>query len=126
VRLLLDTSIYLWWLADSRRLSRSARERIAAASQVYVSAASIWESEQRITARSLEANVSELARGIEASGFIELPVTAEHAAAAARLPTGAGDPFDRLLVAQAMYEPLHFLTANEQLRPYSGLVELVT
>ena len=124
MRLLLDTSVYLWWLADSRRLGRAARERIAAASQVYVSAASIWESEQRITARALEADVRELARGITASGFIELPVTADHAATAARLPQGAGDPFDRLLVAQAMHEPMHFLTANEQLKPYSELVHL--
>jgi len=124
LRLLLDTSIYLWWLADSRRLGRAARERIAGASQVYVSAASIWESERRIAAHLLEADVSELARSIKASGFIELPVSAGHAATVARLPQGAGDPFDRLLIAQAMHEPMHFLTANEKLRPYSDLVEV--
>ena len=125
MRLLLDTQIFLWWMADSRRLGKAARERIEAADEVYVSAASIVECEQKISAGLLEADAEELARGITGSGFTELPVRARPAAAAASLKRVEGaDVFDRLLVAQAMSEPLRFLTANPALKIYSELVEL--
>lgn len=125
MRLLLDTQIFLWWLADSRRLGKSARDRIESADQVYVSAASIVECEQKIAAGLLEADAEELVRGIAASGFTELPVRAYPAAAAASLKRVDGaDFFDRLLVAQAMAEPLRFLTANGTLTQYSELVEV--
>jgi PIN domain nuclease of toxin-antitoxin system len=125
MRLLLDTQIFLWWLADSRKLGKAARDRIEAADEVYVSAASIVECEQKISAGLLEADAEELARGISASGFIELPVRALPAAAAASLRRVEGaDLFDRLLIAQALSEPLRFLTANGTLIQYSELVEL--
>lgn len=125
MRLLLDTQIFLWWLTDSRRLGKAARERIESADEVYVSAASIVECEQKIAAGLLEADADDLAAGIRASGFLELPVRARPAAAAASLKRLDGaDFFDRLLVAQAMAEPLRFLTANTALRQYSELVEL--
>ena len=125
MRLLLDTQIFLWWLADSRKLGKSARELIEAADEVYVSAASILECELKIEAGLLEADVQELLRGIAASGFKELPVRARSAAHAATLKPAAGaDGFDRLLVSQAMGEPLRFITANESLKQYSELVEV--
>jgi PIN domain nuclease of toxin-antitoxin system len=125
MRLLLDTQIYLWWLADSRRLSRAARELIETADEVYVSAASIVECELKIEAGLLDADVQELVRCIVASGFRELPVRARPAAGAASLKRAAGaDGIDRLLVSQAIAEPLRFLTANESLRQYSELVEV--
>jgi PIN domain nuclease of toxin-antitoxin system len=126
MRLLLDTQIYLWWLADSRKLGKAARERIEAADEVYVSAASIVECEQKIAAGLLDADAEELASGIRASGFLELPVRVRPAATAASLTRVEGaDFFDRLLVAQAMAEPLRFLTANGVLKQYSELVETV-
>ena len=125
MRLLLDTQIFLWWLADSRRLGKATRDRIEAADEVFVSAASIVECEQKISAGLLDADAEELARGIAASGFTELPVRAYPAAAAAALKRIDGaDFFDRLLVAQAISEPLRFLTANGSLTQYSELVEL--
>jgi PIN domain nuclease of toxin-antitoxin system len=125
MRLLLDTQIYLWWLADSRKLGKAARERIEAADEVYVSAASIVECEQKIAAGLLDADAEQLASGIRASGFLELPVRVRPAATAASLSRVEGaDFFDRLLVAQAMAEPLRFLTANGVLKQYSELVEL--
>jgi len=125
MRLLLDTQIFLWWLADSRKLGKAARDRIESADEVYVSAASIVECEQKISAGLLEADAEELAQGISASGFTELPVRARPAAAAASLKRVDGaDFFDRLLVAQAMAEPLRFLTANGALAQYSELVEV--
>lgn len=125
MRLLLDTQIYLWWLADSRKLTKATRERIEEADEVYVSAASIVECEQKISAGLLDADTEELVRGIKSSGFTELPVRAKPAAAAASLKPQPGvDFFDRLLVAQAMHEPLRFLTANAALKQYSELVEV--
>jgi PIN domain nuclease of toxin-antitoxin system len=126
MRLLLDTQIFLWWLADSRKLGKAARERIEGADEVFVSAASILECEQKIAAGLLEADADELARCIPASGFTELPVRARPAAAAASLkPIEGSDFFDRLLVAQAMAEPLRFITANGALASFSELVEVV-
>jgi PIN domain nuclease of toxin-antitoxin system len=125
MRLLLDTQIFLWWLTDSRRLGKVARDRIEAVDEVYVSAASIVECEARIAAGLLEADVEEVARAIRTSGFLELPVRALPAAAAAELERIPGvDFFDRLLVAQALAEPLRFLTANAALKRYSELVEV--
>jgi PIN domain nuclease of toxin-antitoxin system len=122
---LLDTQVFLWWLADWRKLSRSARDRIEAADEVYVSAASIVECEARIAAGLLDADTEEVAQGIRGSGFLELPVRVRAAAAAASLKrVPEADFFDRLLVAQAMAEPLRFLTANAALKGYSELVEV--
>ncbi|HUQ09562.1 MAG TPA: type II toxin-antitoxin system VapC family toxin [Steroidobacteraceae bacterium] len=125
MRLLLDTQVFLWWLADSRRLGKAARERIEAADEVYVSAASIVECEAKIAAGLLEGDVEEVARGIRASGFLELPVRVRAAAAAGSLKKmPEADFIDRLLVAQAMAEPLKLLTANAALKSYSELVEV--
>ena len=125
MRLLLDTQVFLWWLADSRKLGKPTRDRIEAADEVYVSAASIVECEAKVAAGLLEADIAELAVAIRDSGFMELPVRARAAASAGalkRIP--AADFFDRLLVAQALSEPLRMITANAALRDYSELVEL--
>jgi PIN domain nuclease of toxin-antitoxin system len=66
--------------------------------------------------------VDRLLAGIDASGFVPLAVSGRHAARVATLPRHHGDPFDRLLVAQAMHEPLHLLTADDALTAYSDLV----
>jgi PIN domain nuclease of toxin-antitoxin system len=126
MRLLLDTQIFLWFLADSRRLKPPGRRRIREADVVYVSAASVWEASIKIALGKLDVDIDEVVTQIPASGFVELPVAARHAAAVAALPRLHDDPFDRLLVAQAMTEPLHLLTADEVLTAYSPLVELVS
>jgi PIN domain nuclease of toxin-antitoxin system len=125
VRLLLDTQVYLWYLADSRKLPASARREIAGAEEVFVSAASIWEAAIKAGLGKLNAAADDLVAGIGASGFAELPVSARHAARVRTLPQHHRDPFDRLLVAQALHEPLHLLTADAALRRYSELVVTV-
>jgi len=125
VRLLLDTHVFLWFLADARELTKEARREIEGAEEVCVSAASIWEIAIKAALGKLEIDVSHAHAGIEASGFVELPVRAAHAAAVAGLPAHHRDPFDRLLVAQATTEPLGLLTADRALAPYSSLVRLV-
>ncbi len=126
MRLLLDTHVFIWAATDSRKLKCAARKTILAASEVYVSAASIWEIAIKTRLGKIEGDPFELAQAIEASGFIELPVLARHAAQVARLPSHHNDPFDRLIVAQATMEPLLLLTADSMLGQYSGeLVQLV-
>ena len=125
MRLLLDTQVFLWWLADSRKLGKPARDRIEAADEVYVSAASIVECEAKVAAGLLEADTEEVASGIRGSGFLELPVRVRAAAAASSLKRVPDvDFFDRLLLAQAMSEPLRLLTTNPALKEYSELVEI--
>jgi PIN domain nuclease of toxin-antitoxin system len=125
MRILLDTQLYLWFLTDSAKLSSKARKYITDAEDVCISAASIWEAAIKIGLARLEASVDDLVQGIEASGFIELPITARQSAIVANLPFHHRDPFDRILVAQALHEPLRLLTVDTSLLPYSNLVELV-
>lgn len=125
MRILLDTHIYLWWLEDHIKLSSKARELIQSADEVYVSSASIWEAAIKISIGKLEADIASLAQQISLNGFIELPVSAKHAVQIAQLPNHHRDPFDRMLVAQAMTEPLRLLSADAQVAQYSELVDLV-
>ncbi|GGX24213.1 type II toxin-antitoxin system VapC family toxin [Undibacterium macrobrachii] len=125
MKLLIDTHIYLWWLLDSPKLSEKARQQIQDATEVYVSSASIWEATIKASIGKLSVDIDQLVAEISKSGFQELPITAAHAATVARLPEIHKDPFDRILIAQAMSEPLRFLTADAILRGYSELVEIV-
>lgn len=125
MRLLLDTHLLLWVVTDSPKLSRAGRVAIESADEVYVSAASLWEIAIKVGLRRLPIDMGRLAATIDVSGFLELYVTAEHAALVAQLPHHHRDPFDRLLIAQAMTEPLVLLTADSQLAQYSDVVRLV-
>jgi PIN domain nuclease of toxin-antitoxin system len=119
VRLLLDTHAYLWWLADDPGLSAAARSAIAAPeSIVHVSAATIWEAEIKAALGRLDTNGADLADEIASNGFVELAITARHAASAGRLPRHHADPFDRMLVAQARSEGLLLVTRDRQVTDY--------
>jgi PIN domain nuclease of toxin-antitoxin system len=122
MQLLLDTQVFLWFLADSRRLSRSARRVIGRARRVYVSSASIWECCIKIGLGRLDADPAALVAGIEGSGFDVLAITPRHALATAGLPALHKDPFDRILIAQAITEGMVLLTADKTLEAYSALV----
>jgi len=125
MRLLLDTHVFLWAVAGSPLLKPAARRTIESAEQVYVSAVSIWEVATKARLGKIAADADDLVAAIEASGFVELPVRAVHAAGVAGLAPHHNDPFDRLLVAQAIAEPLRLLTADAALRPYGNIVTLV-
>lgn len=125
MRILLDTHVYLWWLQDHPKLSKAGRDKIVSASEVYVSSVSIWEATIKASIGKLEVDVKQLVTEIENSGFQELTISAKHAAAVAQLPDIHRDPFDRILVAQALCEPLRLLTADGILRGYSELVEVI-
>lgn len=118
MRLLLDTHIFLWFVAGSRRLSRRSLLQISTADEVWVSAASVWEAAIKISIGRLEADVLALVKAIPASGFQELSISVSHAAAVASLPPLHHDPFDRLLIAQARTEKLLLLTADDLVVAY--------
>ena len=125
MKILLDTRILFWWFYSISRVPPLAMEQILAAETVYVSSASILEIAVKGRLRKVASDPMRLALLIEKTGFYELPVTARHAATVASLPPLHSDPFDRLLIAQAMSEPLHLITTDERLKPYSELVVLV-
>jgi PIN domain nuclease of toxin-antitoxin system len=125
VRLLLDTHIFLWAVTDGERLTAEARRLLLDADEVYVSAASIWEIAIKAALGRISGDMDQMVAAVNASGFEELPITARHAASVVRLPAYHRDPFDRLLVAQAMTEPLVLVTADAVLGRYSELVRVV-
>jgi PIN domain nuclease of toxin-antitoxin system len=125
MRLLLDTPIFLWAVAASPLLKPAARRTLQSAACVYVSSASIWEVAIKARLGKIEANPSELLAAIDASGFVELPVSGAHAALVALLPVHHSDPFDRILVAQSITEPLRLMTADQALAPYGATVLMV-
>jgi PIN domain nuclease of toxin-antitoxin system len=119
--LLLDTHVFLWWRSDAARLEPEAQEAIATASIVFVSAASAWEAgiKQALGRLVLPAP---FASGVDASGFTRMPIAFEHAAEAASLPPHHGDPFDRMLIAQARLEGLTLVSHDRQLAAYDVAV----
>jgi PIN domain nuclease of toxin-antitoxin system len=125
MRLLLDTHVFLWAVSGSRKLKAAARQQMLAADEIYVSAASIWEVAIKSRLGKIEADPARLADAIKDSGFIELPVSSRHAARVVQLPLHHHDPFDRLLIAQSLCEPLILLTADETLTQYGDWVSLV-
>jgi PIN domain nuclease of toxin-antitoxin system len=122
MRLLIDTHIFCWWFYEPEKLSREALLLMNEAEETFVSSASIWEVAIKVRLGKMNADPKELFDQIEANGFQELPVWSRHALLVAALPLHHTDPFDRLLIAQAMSEPLHLLTADPQFKQYSELV----
>ena len=106
MRLLLDTHAFFWWLSGSNRLSLPARQAIADEdNKVMVSAASAWEIATKHRLGKLpdaEALALDIPGAIAGQNFEELPITVEHAVRAGALPGPHRDPFDRMLIAQAL------------------------
>jgi len=125
MRLLLDTHIFLWYLKNDSKLPKSICDKIDNSDEVYISSASIWEAAIKIKLKKLDADINELINSFSKLDFIELPITAKHAATVCNLKNVHSDPFDRILIAQAISEPLTFLTADTLLKKYSDLVEVI-
>lgn len=125
MRLLLDTHILLWALADDPKLSSKAQKLIENAAQIYVSAATFWELAIKVGLGRLAVDLDEIRDYCLESGFIELPITSEHAIAVKDLGQHHKDPFDRLIVATAMSEPMKLLTADPQVAQYTPLAILI-
>ena len=128
MRLLLDTHVLLWAAASSRRLSRDARDLLEdGANDVYYSAASIWEIaiKSALGRKDFRLDPVLLATALPDMGLLELPVSAAHAASVSKLPLFHRDPFDRLLVAQSLAEPLTLVSNDAILGRYTSNLHLV-
>ena len=118
MRLLLDTHVLLWWLANDPHLGEGARAGISdPGSAVYVGAATVREISIKRVLGKLDAP-SDLLSQIELNRFEPLSMTVSHAHAAGALPRHHDDPFDRMLVAQAMAEGLTLLTGDSRMGLY--------
>lgn len=116
-RYLLDTQILLWMDRRPEKISHRLRASLDAGLEIYFSAASAWEI--AIKSSLGELSISRpLAALMERFGFLELPVTAHYAEAVRKLPLHHRDPFDRMLVTQAMVEGLVLVTADRRLSAY--------
>ena len=128
MRILLDTHILLWVISTPERLSASIRATILdPANDVLFSAASIWEIalKKRIGRINFAFAPDQIAKAAKESGFAELPVFAIAAALVEQLPLHHRDPFDHLLIAQAMSEPARLFTADPLFARYSELVTIL-
>ena len=114
MRLLLDTHVALWWLTDSRRLTKATAELLAVASTT-VSVVSIWEIELKHAASKLPVSARRVRDELRLAGATILPLTDEHLLAAPVTPDAHPDPFDRVLLGVATSEQLVFLTADAAL-----------
>jgi PIN domain nuclease of toxin-antitoxin system len=119
MRLLLDTHTFLWWIQDSPRLPKRFRSAIAErTNDVFVSAVSVWEI--AIKRRTGKIALSgEIVEEIRSHGFQPLPIGIEHAEAVEHLPIFHRDPFDRMLIVQAMAEGMILLSVDAQVVKYA-------
>ena len=116
-RLLLDTHTFIWWRAAQSRVGAEALRAIAEAETVYVSMASAWEAAVKISIGKLRLD-SRFEEGISESGFRSLPIAFGHIDRLETLPFLHRDPFDRMLIAQALADDLTIVTADRQITRY--------
>jgi PIN domain nuclease of toxin-antitoxin system len=128
MRILVDSHILIWVQFEPEKLPKKARELLSTRGhEFFFSAASIWEIAIKAQLRRVDfrASAADVATDARKGGFNELPITSAVAASVADLPMHHADPFDRLLIAQAMHLPARLLTVDRQLAPYSDLVTVV-
>lgn len=127
MRVLLDTHALIWWVLDSETLSKYARRTISEiGNEIHISAATTWEIATKFRLGKLpqaEPFVNRFGESLLELGFLDLPITIDHAQRAGLLPGDHKDPFDRLLIAQAQAENL-ILISNEQLFDGYGIRRL--
>lgn len=128
MRVLLDTNILIWALVEPATLDPAAVAILAdRTNEIYFSAASIWEIAIKRSKNQPEFQIDAdaVADAATLSGFIELPITAEVASRVGDLTHHHRDPFDRLLITQAILGPYQFYTSDKKLPAYTALVTLI-
>ncbi|MBU0674261.1 MAG: type II toxin-antitoxin system VapC family toxin [Proteobacteria bacterium] len=128
MKLLLDTHLLLWAAGDTDQLSLAARAMIQdPVNELFFSAASLWEIAIKLGLGRADFHVDArvLRRALLDNGYNELPITSEHAVAIDTLPSIHKDPFDRILVAQAMTEGITLITADSIVAEYPGPIRSV-
>ncbi len=122
MRYLFDTNVLYRAFYEPEKLSDRAHSLIGGATSVSISAASIWEIAIKARLGKLKAVPERILSFVKEGGFTELPVYARHTILVASMPLFHRDPFDRLLIAQAMTENLQLLTTDPKMSQYSALV----
>jgi PIN domain nuclease of toxin-antitoxin system len=124
MRVLLDTHILLWCLQGSKKLPAQAIDIVQSADEVYASVASLWEIAIKYSLGKLDLDIAfvELDKAIVASGYEYLPVEAAHTVQLVELPQLHNDPFDRMLIAQSIVEPLRLVTSDTKVARYGSTV----
>ena len=125
MNLLLDTHVALWAITDSPELSKKARELIESTrSTVWISAATVWEIaiKHSLGRGDMPVSGQDALHYFQESGYRFLPVEPEHAAAVEDLPSHHADPFDRILVAQSLVEPMRLITHDAMVARYSDTI----
>jgi PIN domain nuclease of toxin-antitoxin system len=117
MRLLVDTHVVIWWLADDAALGDDIKTKLDHEPDVFLSPATIWEVAIKQAIGKLK-EPTDLPERIRDSGFRELPITSQHALSAGRLPLIHKDPFDRMLIAQARCEELTLVTGDPEILKY--------
>ena len=128
MKLLLDTHVFIWGAVEPERLSRAARALIEDEhNDLLFSAVSLWEIAIKAGLRrsNFQIDVGELRRNLFDNGYSEIAASGAHAVALANLPLIHKDPFDRMLVAQAMAEGLTLVTGDPVVARYPGPIRLV-
>jgi PIN domain nuclease of toxin-antitoxin system len=119
VRLLLDTHALLWWLADDDRLGPQVRNLIEdPGNDVLVSVVSLWETVVKVRVGQLEADIKAIVDAVQGEGFVLLGIAAAHLLTLEGLPMHRRDPFDRLLISQAIAENATFISEGRNTPRY--------
>jgi PIN domain nuclease of toxin-antitoxin system len=126
MKLLLDTHILLWWLNDDEKLPEKTKYLIEQPDNVvYVSHISLWEIQIKIMIGKLHAELSAIVEQLPKNNFLELASRTNHIITLSQLPMHHQDPFDRMLIAQAISEPLNLITHDKNVALYSDSIILV-
>lgn len=125
MRLLLDTHVLIWALQDHSRIRKVRKRLLDPDHEVFFSVASLWEIAIKQAIGKIDADPEEIRDTARDDGFVELPIAGAHVLAITQLPPIHRDPFDRLLVAQAISEPMRLLTGDALLAGYGELVEVI-
>lgn len=126
MKILLDTNLLIWGICEPHQLSTKAKTVISQAELIYVSSASIWEISIKVGLGKLVVNPEEMLSCLDKMNIQQLPISWEHSRKVQELPHHHRDPFDRMLIAQAITEPLILLTHDEILQHYiPELVQVV-
>jgi len=122
---LLDTNVFLWYFWGTKRIDSIKQLIEADETDVFISSISFWEIAIKVRNGKLEVDLEELHSHAEEHAFIELPVTSKYMKAYLELPDLHKDPFDHMLLAQAIYSPMRLITGDSFLAEYSSLVMVV-
>jgi PIN domain nuclease of toxin-antitoxin system len=123
LNLLLDTHVLFWWVLTPSALSAAARDSIDRADAVCVSAATAWEIATKVRIGKwpqAKVLIDDFSKHLAIPGFLNLPVTVEHARHAGLMPGAHKDPFDRLIAAQAIIEGMTVVSADPKLAGFGA------